>query len=433
MSTADGADERSSPEGSRPADGTGPRPGGLRAFLHSSRIAVSSLGAYRLRSGLTALGVTIGVMTVIAILSIIEGLDNSFEDVVSTMGTGTVYVSNRPLIILNDWWKYKNRPPLVPSDSDYLDERLTLAQTIVPFVNYRVKVDTGQDALDEIRVIGTTADWPIMSGVHPKDGRFLAPSEITNARPVVAVGNEVAMAMQRAGLGVGDSIDIGGFPMRVVGTLPGRGRIFGRTQDDFVVIPLPLFERLYGLKRSIQIGVVTDPANLPPLMAELTGAMRARRKLGPTEEDNFSLNQQDMLVDLYKTLTGSLYATAIGLGFITLVVAGVGIMNIMLVAVAERTREIGIRKALGARPSAILTQFVVESALVSGLGGAIGTGLGALLAQLVASATPLPAAVPTSAIVIGVGFGAFVGVVFGFLPAYRASRLLPVDALSHGG
>lgn len=405
----------------------------LYAFLHSARIAVSSLGAYRLRSSLTALGVTIGVMTVIAILSIIEGLDNAFEDVVSTMGTGTVYVSNRPLIILNDWWKYKNRPPLVPSDSEYLDERLTLAKTIVPFVNYRVKVEAGDETMKEIRVIGTTSDWPLMSGVHPNNGRFLAGSEITTARPVVAVGNEVALAMRREGLDIGDTIDVGGFPMRVVGTLPGRGRIFGRSQDDFVVIPLPLFERLYGLKRSIQIGVVTEPENLPALMAELTGAMRSRRKLAPSEEDNFSLNQQDMLVDMYNKLTGSLYATAIGLGFITLVVAGVGIMNIMLVAVAERTREIGIRKALGARPSAILTQFVVESALVSGLGGAVGTGLGAILAQLVASATPLPASVPASAIVIGIGFGAFVGVVFGFLPAYRASRLLPVEALSHGG
>ena len=127
----------------------------LFAFGHSARIAVASLGAYRLRSGLTALGVTIGVTTVIAILSIIEGLDNAFEDVVSTMGTGTVYVSNRPLIILGDWWKYKNRPPLVPSDAEYLDERLVLAQTVVPFVNTRVKVETGKSSMDEIRVIGT--------------------------------------------------------------------------------------------------------------------------------------------------------------------------------------------------------------------------------------------------------------------------------------
>lgn len=404
----------------------------LFAFGHSARIAVASLGAYRLRSGLTALGVTIGVTTVIAILSIIEGLDNAFEDVVSTMGTGTVYVSNRPLIILGDWWKYKNRPPLVPSDAEYLDERLVLAQTVVPFVNTRVKVETGKSSMDEIRVIGTTTEWPLMSGVHPKTGRFLAHSEVASARPVVAVGNEVAMAMAREGLGLGDTIDIGGFPMRVVGTLPGRGKIFGRTQDDFVVVPLPLFERLYGLKRSVQIGVVTAPDQLDALIAELTGAMRARRKLSPTQEDNFSLNQQDMLVDMYKKLTGSLYATAVGLGLITLVVAGVGIMNIMLVAVAERTREIGIRKALGARPSAILTQFVVESALVSGIGGLAGTVLGALLAQLIASVSPLPASVPMSAVAIGIGFGAFVGLVFGFLPAYRASRLLPVDALSQG-
>lgn len=220
--------------------------------------------------------------------------------------------------------------------------------------------------------------------------------------------------------------------MRIVGELPARGRVFGRTQDDYVVLPISLFERLYGVRRSLTIGVVTNPQDLVATTSEITGALRVRRKLSPQAEDNFSLNQQDMLVDVYNRLTRALYATAFGLAIITLIVAGVGIMNIMLVAVAERTKEIGIRKALGARPSTILLQFLIEAALVSGFGGLLGTLLGALVAKGLDAGTPLPAQVPTAAIFAGILFGLFVGIVFGLLPAYRASRLLPVDALSQG-
>jgi len=405
----------------------------VKMFFHAFRIAVSSLGAYRLRSSLTALGVTMGVTTVIAILSIIEGLDSSFQDTVASMGTGTLYVTQRPWIILDDWWKYKNRPLLTAGDAHYLDENLELAETVVPFTSWRAKVAVGDAAMKGIRVIGSTQDWATMTGIAPTEGRFLAPGDIASARPVVVVGKEVAETMRRRGIAVGDDIELAGFPMRVVGELPGRGRVFGRSQDDFVVIPLPLFERLFGFRRSVSIGVVGRPAEIGALEAEIVGAMRVRRKLSPKMDDNFSVNQQDMFVDLYKKLTGSLYATAIGLGIITLIVAGVGIMNIMLVAVAERTREIGIRKALGARPGAILAQFLVESTLESGFGGALGTAIGAGLAGLIASVSPLPARVPPSAIAIGLGFGLFVGIVFGLIPAYRASRLTPVDALAQGG
>jgi len=405
----------------------------LGGLWYAFRIAVGSLSAYRLRSALTALGVTMGVSTVIAILSIVEGLDNAFEDTVASMGTGTVYLGNRPWIILGDWWKYRNRPPITSRDATYLEARLTLAQAVVPFVFHRVGLEFGKTKLTEVRIIGSTEHWTRMSGIQPTDGRFFGPSDLESARPVVAVGFDVLEKLRREGLGVGDEIRVGGFPMRIIGLMPSRGRIFGRSQDDYVVIPLTLFERLYGNKRSVQVGIVTNPSEIVAAMSEITGAMRVRRKMGPMEEENFSLNQQDMLVQVYQQLTRSLYATAIGLGFITLIVAGVGIMNIMLVAVAERTREIGIRKALGARPGNILLQFLVEAALVSGTGGLVGTALGILIAKGLAATTPLAAAVPMAALILGVGFGLFVGVSFGLLPAYRASRLLPVDALSQGG
>lgn len=404
----------------------------LITFLYALRMAVRSLIAFRLRSGLTSLGVMMGVATVISILSIIEGLDNSFDDAVSAMGTGTIYVSQRPWIILGDWWRYRNRPPITLRDAEVLADRVTTAEVVVPFVHQRVQIESGTLKISDVRVIGTTERWTRMSGIEPKEGRFIGRADMESAQPVIAVGADIANQLRLRGVGVGDQVKVGGFPMRIVGELPGRGRVFGRTQDDYVVLPISLFERLYGVRRSLTIGVVTNPQDLVATTSEITGALRVRRKLSPQAEDNFSLNQQDMLVDVYNRLTRALYATAFGLAIITLIVAGVGIMNIMLVAVAERTKEIGIRKALGARPSTILLQFLIEAALVSGLGGLLGTLLGALVAKGLDAGTPLPAQVPTAAIFAGILFGLFVGIVFGLLPAYRASRLLPVDALSQG-
>jgi putative ABC transport system permease protein len=394
--------------------------------------AIASLWSYRLRTSLTGLGVMMGVATVIAILSIIEGLNVSFKEQISRLGTGTLYVTRTPWIILADWWKYWRRPPITKRDVEYLEEHSTHAKLVVPFVDERANVEVGRSTLNNVRVIGSTEFWPEMSGVEPVEGRFLAKGDVDSARGLVAVGYDVAEAMKREGVNVNDTITVAGRSLRVIATMPERGRIFGQSQDDYVVIALPLFERYFGSQRSLTIGVVVDPDELDPAADEITGLLRVRRKLAPAVEENFAINQQQMFVELYRELTRSLFATAIGLGIITLIVGGVGIMNVMLVAVAERTREIGIRKALGARPATILLQFVTEAGFVSGVGGAIGTIGGVLLSKGVAKVTPLPAATAPSAIVLGIVFGIFVGITFGFLPAYRASRLVPVRALSTG-
>jgi putative ABC transport system permease protein len=402
----------------------------LTNLAYAAKNAILSLWSYRLRTSLTALGVMMGVATIIAILSIIEGLDVAFKDQMSLMGTGTLYVSQMPWIILNDWWRYQGRPPVTRKDSDDLEERMTRAKTVVPFADQRANVDVGRSTLNFVRIIGSTERWAEMSGIEPTEGRFMGRSEAESGREVVIAGYDVVDTMRKQGINIGEKINIAGRALTVIGTLPERGRIFGQTQDDYVVVPLALFERYFGTKRSLTIGVVVDPDELEASSDEIMGLLRARRRLKPDQDNNFAVNEQQMFVELYHELTRSLYATAIGLGIITLIVGGVGIMNVMLVAVAERTHEIGIRKALGARPAAILAQFVSEAGMVSGTGGAIGTTLGLLLAKGVAKWTPLPAAVAPTAIVIGVMFGVFVGLSFGFLPAYRASRLIPVRALS---
>lgn len=405
----------------------------LRTFLHVLKMGASSILAYRFRSVLTALGVAMGITTVLTITGIIEGLDRSFSGMLSSIGTGTLYVTREPWIILSEWWKYRGRPPVTALDAERLEERLSLAQVVVPFAFERGGVKIGDTKLNGVRIIGTTEHWPKMSGISPAEGRFLTRGEVSAGRTRVVVGADVAASLNKAGLGVQDRLELNGWPLTIVGIMASRGSLFGQSQDDFVTIPLPLFERMFGGRRSLSIGVVVDPEALGPAQSEVIGAMRAIHHLEPAEENDFSVNQQDLLVDLYKALTGALYGTALGLAAITVLVAGVGIMNIMLVAVAERTREIGIRKALGARPSSILTQFLGEAALVSGLGGLLGVVLGLLATRGIAAVTPLPAAVPTSTLLLSVLFGLGAGLLFGFLPAWRASRLQPVEALATGG
>jgi putative ABC transport system permease protein len=396
---------------------------------HALRIAGDSLVAYRLRTFLTALGIIIGVATVIAIEGIIEGLNLAFREQIAVLGTGTLYVSDRPWVILSDWWKYRGRPPLRRADAEWLEGRLERAQAVVPFVHHGTVVQIGDAQLWGIRVIGSTDRWTEMSGIEPLRGRFMTAGELEHARPVAMVGADLVATLREQGVDLGDDIKIGNRRLRVIGEMPARGSTFGVSQDDFVVLPLTTFESFFGKERSVTIGVVVDPEDIERGTDEIIGAMRARRRLAPEAEDDCSVNSPGLLLELYETLTRSLFATAVGLAFITLVVGGVGIMNIMLVAVAERTQEIGIRKALGARPLAILAQFVVEAGLVSGLGGAVGTVLGALSARLVAAVSPLPATVSPSALAFGVAFGVFVGVTFGFLPAWRAAAMTPVDAL----
>jgi putative ABC transport system permease protein len=226
-------------------------------------------------------------------------------------------------------------------------------------------------------------------------------------------------------------VRVEGRPFQVIGVMARRGQMLGMNMDANAMLPYTTFARDLGSKRSLTIAVAAEPGKVPALEDELTGILRRVRHVPPEKKDDFNLNRQDQMLRMYQQLTGALYGVAVGVGLITLVVGGIGIMNIMLVSVTERTREIGVRRALGARRRTILLQFLIESSAVAALGGAIGTALGLGVAQLVALVTPLAAAVTPSAVALGVAFSAGVGLLFGSWPAWRAAKLDPVEALRY--
>jgi len=397
------------------------------------KIALQALRANKLRFTLTTLGIVIGVTTVIIIVSIIQGLNKAFAKEISSIGTDTLYIQKFPWVMDGeDWAVYRNRRDLTMREYEAVSEHATLVSAVTPTLRTRRRVKHGSVALDDIMISGTTDAYTATSNAHPARGRFLLPGDVEHRRSVCVLGAEVAEKLFGSDEPLGHRISIGGYKFRVVGVLEKRGKIFDFNPDLLVITPIGAFEKMFGRERSIDIQVkVTDMARLEETQDQLTGIMRRIRKLGPGDSDDFAINQQSMLTDLYNNLTAGLWAVAIGVGSISLLVGGIGIMNIMLVSVTERTREIGIRKAIGAKKSDVLWQFLVEAMMVCGLGVIIGLIVAVTIVMLVAKFSALPAAITPWVAVLGLGFTVALGLFFGIYPASKAARLNPIEALRY--
>ena len=401
-------------------------------LLEGGRIAVRSLGVNRLRTLLTLTAVGIGVATLLAIVGIIQGLNGAFDRQLASLGTATLNVARRPFVITGDWWRYRNRKQITLAQMQALAQQSRLASAVVPEVNEDGReLESGSETVSNVDLVGTVADFQKIWGYEVPVGRFLTDADSEAERFVIVLGSEVAEQLFPNRSALNASVRLDHRPYRVVGVLAKKGQILGQSMDLVALIPFKTFLAVYG-KRDFQIDVgADDPEQLDRLEDEVTGILRRVRSVPPGEPDDFSVNRSQQLAETYQQLTSALYGVAVGVGLITLLVGGIGIMNIMLVTVRERTREIGIRRALGARRSTIVVQFLLEASLVSAVGGAIGTSFGLGAAKLVSLVTSLAAAVRPLTVLGGIGFAALVGLFFGIWPAARAARLDPVEALHY--
>jgi putative ABC transport system permease protein len=282
-----------------------------------------------------------------------------------------------------------------------------------------------------VQIRGTTDEYADIANLVVDAGRFMTPIEVELDEPVVVIGSEIKTTLFRGSDPVGQHLNVHSNRFRVIGVLKERGKSFGQSQDNVVIVPLTRFQRMFGLKRGLVIAAMAAPEHLKVAEEQIIEVLRRSRHLSAADEENFAVNRQEALMKMFESQTAMLYLVAFAVAAITLLVGGIGVMNIMLVTVTERTREVGVRRALGARRNTILAQFLVESTFVTMLGGILGVVVGIGLAYVINLISPVPAVTSPVVAAIGVLFSAVVGLVFGTWPAYRAAQLDPIESLRY--
>jgi putative ABC transport system permease protein len=401
------------------------------AIGENVKIALDAIRANKLRSVLTVLGNVVAVMSVIAVVAIIDGMNTYVSEKILEQGLQVITIDKFGLITDDkEWEDAQKRRDLTTLEADALSARMRSASHVVAQADGNHRVRAGRVELANVRVLGTTANYEETSKFELDQGRHLEAADVERRRPVCVIGSEVAEALFPRLDPIGQSIKVSGHDLRVVGTLQSRGNVLGQSQDNVVVTPLGQFQKMYGSRRSLNILVKGAPgAALDRVMDEARVILRAQRHVPLGAPDDFAISTAETFQALYRSLTGGIFAGTIALVAISLLVGGIVIMNIMLVAVTERTREIGIRKALGARRADLVGQFLSEAVVLSLFGGVLGIAFGIAVALAIRAATPLPATIQPWSVAISLGVASSVGLFFGVYPATRAARLDPIVAL----
>ena len=405
----------------------------MTQFLEAAFIALQAIWEYKLRSFLTVLGNIVAVTSIIAVVSLVQGMNQYVTDTIeSNVGVDTFTIQRMPIIrTAQDEDRVRNNPRIQVAEAAAIKRFSPNIGAIAAEGSSGASVSFRGQTVDNVQVQGVSADYINFATFDVDRGRLISPIEVSTMRPVTIIGWDVADKL----FGPIDPLDkvmtIGKFHFTVVGVHKKKGSAFGNSQDNFTIIPLGIFQEMFGA-RNFGLQLIVKPRTpdvLPAAIDDATVAMRVQRRLRPKDPDNFGLFTADTFLGIYHTATNGIFAILIGVVALSLVVGGIVIMNIMLMVVSERTREIGLRKALGARRRDIVWQILTESVTLSTFGGVIGTILGAVFAMLISKVSPLPSSVQAWSVAIGIGITAVVGLFFGMYPAMRAAKLDPIEAL----
>ena len=404
----------------------------MQQILESIAIALESIWANKLRSLMTVLGNIVAVTSIVTVVSLIQGMNAMVSRVIVTdVGADSFTIQRRPPVrTADDEEQTRNNPLVTLAEADAIRRFSPTIDSVMAQVQNRGTITYRDQVLVNVQIQGVTSDYVDFSTFDAERGRMMTSSEVARNRPVALLGWDIAEQLFADANPLDGIVKIHGVHFRVVGVSQRKGGMFGASMDGFAVIPLGSHMKLFGARQSLSLIVKpTSPDVLPAAIDDATVALRVARRLSPRDPDNFGIFTSDTLLGIYRQATTGIFAVLVGVVALSLLVGGLVIMNIMLMVVSERTREIGLRKALGARRRDIMSQVLTESITLSTAGGLTGILLGFLAARAIAAATPLPAQLELWSVVLGIGITAGVGLFFGAYPASRAASLDPIEAL----
>jgi putative ABC transport system permease protein len=404
----------------------------MARFLESAAIALAAIWSNKLRSLLTVLGNIVAVTSIIAVVSLVQGLNASVSNAITSQVGADQFsvVRSGPTFSDEEQQRAASNPRVTLEDAAAIRKFASHVDLVMARAQGSAEAKTHSEKMDSLGIRGVTKEWNQLPDTNIDIGRSILTSEFDNGKMVTVLGSDAADRLFGALDPIDKFVQFNGLPFRVVGVAAKQGSLFGQSQDEYAVIPMSVYQRMFNWRASLTLIVrPTETAYVQAAKDETTVALRIQRRLRPSARDNFGIISSDTFLAIYNTATSGIFAILIGVVALSLVVGGIVIMNIMLMVVTERTREIGLRKALGARRKDILWQILTESITLSTFGGMVGTALGFLVAWIISKLSPLPAIVQPWAVVMGISMTAIVGLFFGMYPAMQAAALDPIEAL----